>query len=183
MTASAPRQRSAIIDGRPVLPGDVPDVPFGIAEAEAAEAMRRVDRVVEITDALDPEQGLVDGDHLGSRREVDAQGETAEAVGPWSVVTLVVMRAVERQDDAILELEHPMGGLGRGCFRPAERAEEFGHPGDVATGQGEEVHPRRDHRDRSTATDDRPEPDFRSPGDGGDGEDRCDEHRPVLHGM
>jgi hypothetical protein len=58
---------------------------------------------------------------------------------------LVVLRAVQRDEDSVRSLEEPVSGLALLVLGPAERPQELGHPLDVGAGQGEEVELRRAH--------------------------------------
>ena len=75
--------------------------------------------------------------------DVEPERETAEAIGH----RVVVLGAPEGENDTVLELEDAIVLVTRRRLRPAERAEERGHPLDVATGEGEQIHARGDgHR-------------------------------------
>src|SRR6185369_6265979 len=69
----------------------------------------------------------------------------AEALGARPELALVVLRSVEREHDAVRQLEDAVHGLARRRLGPPERAEELGHPLDVATGERDEVELRREH--------------------------------------
>ncbi len=62
------------------FPGDVPEVSLRVARGEATKAVRRVERLLEHFDAFDRMQEVVDAIDLLRRREVETEGEAAEAV-------------------------------------------------------------------------------------------------------
>src|SRR5258707_10865966 len=66
-----------LVDDRSLCPGDVPDVSFRVAPAEAA-APEGLERLFEQLDAVDPLQRLVHRLGLRKRFEVDGQREAAE---------------------------------------------------------------------------------------------------------
>jgi hypothetical protein len=58
-------------------------------------------------------------------------------------VRLVGVGAVEREHDAVRQLEDAVHRLARRRFGPLEQAEEHRHPLDIAAGEREEVQLRR----------------------------------------
>src|SRR5436190_19506916 len=78
--ASGIDEAAAVVDLGAVLEGDVPDIPFGIAEAEAAPPARLIRLVVEIDHIIELANQLVrPTDRIGIFAR-DRHGDTAKAV-------------------------------------------------------------------------------------------------------
>jgi hypothetical protein len=106
----------------PFLPGDVPEVPLGVAEGEAAEAVRRVERFLEHLRAVDALQHLVHEVDLLRGREVKSEREAAKAVGARAELRLVVLGGVEADDDPFVPWKtRCAGSLSRSSFQPRAR--------------------------------------------------------------